>query len=809
MGERRSTAEGTCGRWDSSASAVVAVMALTLAGPAAAQDPRAIQSPLAVQDPLVAQASAAGQEPVVFDIAEQDLNAALLLFADRTGLQLVYDIGLVEGLRSAPLNGSFMPQEALTRLLAGTGIAFRANGADTVTLERVSTRDNGDALRLGPVTVTAARTATPVSELAASVTILDEDDIAKQPSLAVSPVDGLKRVLPGIQFNDPAGFGPTFRGRVPSFRVNGVDLRNRGTRDRQDFQDLAGDAFGRIEAVRGADATFGQGASGGAVNFLTPRPQPGPLQLESSLFLSFAPDGDGPDRVTERIRQSATGTIGDVDFYVAGGFTAFGSEFDAKGDPLPDDTGVTKRNANEVDFNATVVHDLSASKSIETSHYVVHNFQDERTFQTVFDGQGAFGVKNTILKNPETVDTSGRRTLYVGTVDYTDSDIFGSALSVKLFGHVQDRDEFVQGLRQDRQTGKTGLNATVETPLSFFDGTLFDGARIEWGADYEYAWSRAFQFNGATSGASLKTHNVAPLAQLRVPVSEHFLLSAGARYERFFTTLDDASDRAFGLPDFEGGDFRYAEPLFNASLVYFASDEVELYGSFSQALDVLALEFAANDVPDANLIEPEPAATDQFEIGVRGSWPRFRGTVAGFFSRSDNASGFTVVPANNPLGEIAVPLREPRRLWGVEATADWQATDWLMLGGYVAWTEGERENDEGDTVKLRQTQITPLTFAPYVEVQPVEPWLIRLQATHQVSTGARREIFDNRDGFATSSKTFVDLYAHYDSTWGKFSLGVENLFDEFAFSDLAEHRNFNRSIPFEGRRVSLKYSLEW
>ena len=747
--------------------------------------------------------------PQALDIPAGPLATSLNALSRAAGLTLAVDPAQVAGKTAPALSGAFTPQQALERLLAGSGLVYRFTNADTVILEREVAQKDDDPLRLEPITVTGARTATPVSELAASVTILDGDDIAKQPSLAVSPLDGLKRVVPGIQFNDPAGFEPTFRGRVASFRVNGVDLRNRGIRDRSDFQDLAGDAFGRIEAVRGADATFGQGASGGAVNFLTPRPQRGPLQLESSVFLSFAPDGDGPDRVTERVRQSATGTVGDVDFYVAGGFTAFGSKFDAEGDPLPDDTGVTKRNAKEFDFNTTVAHGISATKSIETSHYVVHNFQDERTFRTVFDGQGAFGIKSTILKDPETVDTSGTRTLYVGTIDYADSDLLGNALSIKLFGNVQDRDDFVQSLRTDRQNRKAGLNATVETPLSFFDATLFDGARVEWGADYEYAWSSAFEFDGATSGAALTTHNVAPLAQFRIPVSEYFLLSAGARYDKFFAKLDDASDRAFGFADFRGGDFSYEEPLFNASLIYFASDEVELYGSFSQALDVLELQAAANFVADASFIEPEPAATDQFEIGVRGDWPRFKGSIAGFFSESDNASGFQVVPAANPLGEIAAPLREPRRLWGVEATADWRATDWLTVGGLLAWTEGVRENDEGDTVKLRQTDITPLTIAPYVEVQPAESWLIRLQATHQVSTGARREIFNNRDGFATSSKTFVDLYAHYDSTWGKFSLGVENLFDEFAFSDLAEHRNFNRSIPFEGRRIALKYGLEW
>ncbi len=777
---------------------LVTLAALWLISGAQAQDRQSSQT--------VAQ-----EQQIAFDIPPQSLTDALALFGRQSGMQVSVDAGLIRDIQSAGARGSMRPEQALRQILAGTGVNYRLTDANTAILESPVAEQNDDGpLQLGPITVTAARTARPVSALATSVTIIDKDEIDKQPSLETSPLDGLKRVVPGIQFNDPAGFEPSLRGRTASFRVNGVDLRGRGTTNRADIQDIAGDAFDRIEAVRGADATFGQGASGGAVNFITPRPQPGPLQLESTAFLSFAPDGDGPDRLTERVRQSATGTIGKLDFYVAGGFTSFGTEFDPDGDPLPDDTGVTKRNTDEFDFNATLAHAISGARSVETSHYVVHNFQDERTFQTLFDGQGAFGQKNTVNKNPGTVDTSGTRTLYVGTVDYADSDFFGNILSLKAFGHVLDQDDFTQGSRLDWQRGKTGLNATVETPLSFADGTLFDGARVEWGADYEYAWSGALEFDGAPLQARLTTHNVAPLAQLRVPVSDLFLISGGVRYEQFFSELDDASSRAFNFPDFEGGSLDYGTPLFNASIVYFATDKVELYGSFSQALDVLDLQRATLNVADTDLIEPEPAATDQFEIGMRGSWPRFQGSIAGFFSQSESASTFQNVSDPSVTGGVkTIPLREARRLWGVEATANWQATDWLKLGGLIAWTDGVRENDEDDTVKLRQTDITPLTISPYVEVQPAESWLFRVQATHEVGTGARREIFNNVDGFATSSKTFVDLYAHYDSTWGKFSLGVENLLDEFAFSNLAETQNFNRSIPFEGRRVSLKYSLEW
>jgi iron complex outermembrane receptor protein len=75
------------------------------------------------------------QAVTTYDIPAQDLNAALLAFASRAGVQIFYDVQRVRGLRNAPLVGSFTPQQALTQLLAGTGIAYRFTGTNTVSLE--------------------------------------------------------------------------------------------------------------------------------------------------------------------------------------------------------------------------------------------------------------------------------------------------------------------------------------------------------------------------------------------------------------------------------------------------------------------------------------------------------------------------------------------------------------------------------------------------------------------------------------------------------------------------------------------------
>ena len=90
---------------------------------------------------LLAPLAAKAQTPVMagpvleFNIPAQSLNSALLDFAERAGLELVYDFALVEGRRNPPLNGAYTASEGLDRLLADSGINYAFNSANSVSLD--------------------------------------------------------------------------------------------------------------------------------------------------------------------------------------------------------------------------------------------------------------------------------------------------------------------------------------------------------------------------------------------------------------------------------------------------------------------------------------------------------------------------------------------------------------------------------------------------------------------------------------------------------------------------------------------------
>ncbi len=72
---------------------------------------------------------------IAFNIPAQNLNSAILSFANKAGIQVFYDVSRVEGLRSTAVRGSYSPEQALAQLLAGTGVSYRFSG-NSVSLTR-------------------------------------------------------------------------------------------------------------------------------------------------------------------------------------------------------------------------------------------------------------------------------------------------------------------------------------------------------------------------------------------------------------------------------------------------------------------------------------------------------------------------------------------------------------------------------------------------------------------------------------------------------------------------------------------------
>lgn len=92
------------------------------------------------------QAACAQHAIVNVDIAAQDLPLAIAEFGRETGCEVVLSPEVARGKRASAVSGAFLPEEALARLLGGTGLVARRTAQGVLVVEaQEASRPQGDA----------------------------------------------------------------------------------------------------------------------------------------------------------------------------------------------------------------------------------------------------------------------------------------------------------------------------------------------------------------------------------------------------------------------------------------------------------------------------------------------------------------------------------------------------------------------------------------------------------------------------------------------------------------------------------------
>ncbi|BCA56575.1 Ferrichrome-iron receptor [Nitrospira sp. KM1] len=256
-----------------------------------------------------------------FDIPSQPLDQALKAFAEKTDLLLSYEAGMTAGRRSAGVSGRYTSEEALRRLLSGTGLDYRFANDKTVTLQPadgsmivpiippplseassaelgavqkpvkvpeilvkdVRERDNDTKSYVAEEASTATRTDTPIRDVPQSIQVITRKVIEEQRAFRLA--EGLQNVS-GVITNRPS------QGLNDSFLVRGfaVDtLYRNGLVDPANI--LVGtDSYNlqRLEVLKGpASVLYGQSDPSGIINVVTKKPLADPYYSTNVMFGSY------------------------------------------------------------------------------------------------------------------------------------------------------------------------------------------------------------------------------------------------------------------------------------------------------------------------------------------------------------------------------------------------------------------------------------------------------------------------------------------------------------------------------------------
>src|SRR3546814_880944 len=215
---------------------------------------------------------AADAQQIMFDIPAQDLNTAMLAFAEKAGLQVFYNADKLRGLKTQGVQGSYTPEEALRLLLAGTGLEYRLTADNTVTLQPAAVQ--AGPTQLAPLVVTASRGSGALDTLSRNVTVIPRAEIEKQQETSQGVADLLSKVVPGMAPSSQTltNFGQTLRGREVLVLIDGVPM-NTNRNVSRDLFNITPSNIESIEVVHGVSSVYGGGGAGGVIYINTPKPQ--------------------------------------------------------------------------------------------------------------------------------------------------------------------------------------------------------------------------------------------------------------------------------------------------------------------------------------------------------------------------------------------------------------------------------------------------------------------------------------------------------------------------------------------------------
>ncbi len=225
-----------------------------------------------------------------FDIPAETLSQALRDYGEATGQQIIFTEDLVGGRRSSALRGTFEADEALRRLLEGSGLRMERTPAGAIMIVRSEagaqpaqsgTPTSDTEIEIEEIIVSATKREEPVRRISGSVSAFDEAGL--EALGAERFADYLTRT-PGVVFNQsvPGNSAAVIRGistttgiaqaqGTTGYFINDVPLTDpfysSGIPDIDTFD------VDNISVLRGPQGTlFGSASLGGAINYQAAKP---------------------------------------------------------------------------------------------------------------------------------------------------------------------------------------------------------------------------------------------------------------------------------------------------------------------------------------------------------------------------------------------------------------------------------------------------------------------------------------------------------------------------------------------------------
>lgn len=260
---------------------------------------------IVTQHPTVSYAQTMASAVERLNIPSQDLEDTLLAIGQEFGVSVVAPGPIVDGKTAPPINGSYSASEALSAVLAGSGLGTRqtANG-DFVITRRARVAALSEDLITETLVVTGSRIERTAVNSPAPIDIVTAEDIAK---LGLTDTTEALRFTPALQLSSSLSTPPR---QVFEFGTSTLDLRGLGTNrtlvlvngrrhvggiSNQATVDVATIPAALIEQVEvvtgGGSSIYGADAVSGVVNYILKDDFEG-VEVRSNVSVPTRGDGE-------------------------------------------------------------------------------------------------------------------------------------------------------------------------------------------------------------------------------------------------------------------------------------------------------------------------------------------------------------------------------------------------------------------------------------------------------------------------------------------------------------------------------------
>jgi len=676
------------------------------------------------------------------------------------------------------------------------------------------------AENLDEVMVTASRVEKPLSTIPNTVTVINTAALDAQIAIHNDVSTLLGNLIPSFSPSRQkmTNAGESLRGRKPLYMIDGVPQSSPLREGGRDGHLIDPAVLERIEVLHGANAIHGLGASGGIINLITKKPAD---HFQQSLRVdgTFQTEDVG-ESGDYGLAYSLSNRFGNADVLASLAVRDSGISYDANGDVIGADNtqGDTMDSRSLNAFLKTGYDWTNQRLELMFNRYDIKGDNDWISIP----GSVAQGIPSSAIKG-SIVGEGARNEVTNLVLNYSNTSFFGHSLRAQLFSQdlqatygaevtpiatFQDP-AYGPNLIDQSQNNSEKLGVKITLAKDQIAGLPFN---VVYGFDVlrDETWQSLIQ-TGRVWVPKSRSENYAPFLQAEYTGIDAVTVTAGVRYEKSklkvndFTTLASSGSRFV-----KGGAPEFAETLYNVGATWRVTETWRTFANFAEAFSMpdVGRVLRGINIPNQSVesfLDLKPILTKNTELGLEYDGSAFNAQIAWFQSSSDLGQRL-----QRDASGIYFVLREETKIDGIEARADWHATERDTFGVRYATTDGRYDSNNDGRV---DTDLGGANISPdRVNVSWDHSWSPRIASRVQVSHLIDRN-FRSITGASTAEfngYTTVDASTDVQAFGGVVTGAIQNLTNEDYYTYYSQTNPIDvRYFKGLGRTFRLNYQVSF